>query len=188
MNIRNAIELHTDRLLLRPFQDGDVEDALAYRNDKEFARFLPHIPQPFTKRDAEEFVRRNMSELWEQFPTFAVVLSGKLIGTVNLNVDAKTRTAMLGYAIGRDWWNRGIATESARSTIAWGIETFGLARIWASTDLRNVRSLRVLEKLGMQREALRVNDHAGRDGELIDEVVYGINILKTAEPKAAADS
>ena len=43
------ILLRTERLTLRPFQDSDVEDALSYRDDPEFARFLPHIPQPFTR-------------------------------------------------------------------------------------------------------------------------------------------
>ena len=47
------ILLRTERLTLRPFQDSDVEDALSYRDDPEFARFLPHIPQPFTRRDAD---------------------------------------------------------------------------------------------------------------------------------------
>jgi RimJ/RimL family protein N-acetyltransferase len=168
--------LHSDRLLLRPFQPGDVEDALSYRDDREFARFLPHIPQPFTRRDAEAFVALNMSEPWERSPTFAVVLDGTLIGTVNFEVEAERRTAMLGYAIARAWWGRGIATEAARAAMAWAIETFGLVRIWASTDARNVRSLRVLEKLGMQREALRVGDHIGRGGETVDEVVYGLNL------------
>jgi [ribosomal protein S5]-alanine N-acetyltransferase len=83
---------------------------------------------------------------------------------------------MLGYAIGRAWWGQGIATEAARATMAWAIETFGLARIWASTDTRNLRSQRVLEKLGLQRETLRVGDHVGRDGVLVDEVVYGLKL------------
>src|SRR3954471_1148008 len=100
--------LHTDRLLLRPFQDSDVEDALSYRDDREFARFLSHIPQPFTRSDAEAFVKLNISESWDQSPTFAVVLDGTLIGTVNFEVEPETRTAMLGYAIGRAWWGRGI--------------------------------------------------------------------------------
>lgn len=39
----DRMELRTERLLLRPFQVGDVGDALAYRDDEEFARFLPHI-------------------------------------------------------------------------------------------------------------------------------------------------
>ncbi|HEV2294846.1 MAG TPA: GNAT family N-acetyltransferase [Tepidisphaeraceae bacterium] len=173
--------LHTDRLVLRPFQHSDVADAQSYRNDREFARFLPHIPQPFTRKDAEAFVALNMSEPWDRSPTFAVVLDGILVGTVNFEVDAKTRAAMLGYAIGRAWWGRGIATDAARAAMAWAIETFGLVRIWASTDARHVRSRRVLEKLGMQREGLRVGDHIGRAGETVDEVVYGLNLAPQDE-------
>ena len=84
-------ELHTDRLLLRPFHVGDVDDALAYRDDAEFARFLPHIPQPFTRADAEAFVALNISEPWDRSPTFAVVLGGRVIGTVNLEVDQEAQ-------------------------------------------------------------------------------------------------
>jgi RimJ/RimL family protein N-acetyltransferase len=173
------IVLHTERLTLRQFQDSDVEDALSYRDDPEFARYLPHIPQPFTSRDAEAFIALNMSEPWERSPTFAIVLEGTLIGTVNFEVDADTRTAMLGYAIGRAWWGRGLATEAVRTAIAWAVDTFSLVRIWASTDVRHVRSRRVLEKLGMQREEVRVGDHIGRAGELVDEVVYGLNLTST---------
>jgi RimJ/RimL family protein N-acetyltransferase len=151
---------------------------LAYRDDEEFSRFLSHIPRPFTRRDAEAFVAANMLEQWDRSPTFAVVRDGKVIGTVSLEVDPETRAAMLGYAIGRAWWGQGIATEAARAVIAWGIEMFGLERIWASTDARHVRSQRVLEKLGMQREAVRVEDHAGRDGELVDEVIYGLKLSR----------
>src|SRR5262245_37169318 len=95
-------ELRTERLVLRPFQATDVGDALAYRNDAEFARFLPHIPQPFTRQDAEAFVASNMSEPRERAVTFAVVLADRLIGTVNFEIDVEhRRTAMLGYAIRR---------------------------------------------------------------------------------------
>jgi [ribosomal protein S5]-alanine N-acetyltransferase len=153
-----------------------VEDALAYRNDKEFVRFLPHIPWPFTRRDAEAFVKLNMTEPWDQSPTFAVVLGQKVIGTVNVEVDAMKRTAMLGYAIGRAWWGQGIATEAASRTMRWAIEVFDLRRIWASTDVRHHRSQRVLEKLGMEREAVRIADHPGRDGEVVEAVVFGLNL------------
>jgi ribosomal-protein-alanine N-acetyltransferase len=172
--------LHTQRLLLRPFQSGDVDDALAYRNDAEFARFLPHIPQPFTRADAEAFVALNVAEPWDRSPTFAVVLGERVIGTVNLEVD--TRIAMLGYAIGRTWWGQGIATEAAHGVITWGISTFGLTRVWASTDVRHHRSQRVLEKLGLRRETIRPGLHPGRNGETIDEVVYGINLAPFAAP------
>jgi ribosomal-protein-alanine N-acetyltransferase len=149
-------QITTERLILRPFQTEDVEDALAYRDDVEFARFLVHVPQPFTRGDAEAFVARTMAEPWDRSPTFAVVLEGRVIGTVNFEVNATTHTAMIGYAIGRAWWGRGIATEAGRATMAWAIEGFDLARVWASTELGNVRSQRVLEKLGMRRESVRV--------------------------------
>lgn len=176
MTARPKIE--TERLLLRAFQASDVADALAYRDDQEFARFLLHIPQPFTRQDAEAFVALNMSEPWERAPTFAVVWQATVIGTVNLEVDTGARTAKLGYAIGRAWWGQGIATEATRAVVAWGTDAFDLVRICASTDTRNVRSQRVLEKLGMEREALRVADHVGRNGELADEVVYGLNLTR----------
>lgn len=54
-------------------------------------------------------------------------------------------------------------------------EAFSLAQVWASTDAQNLRSIRVMEKLGMQREAVRAGDHVGRDGALVDEVVYGMS-------------
>jgi hypothetical protein len=56
---------------------------MEYRNDAEFVRFLPHVPYPFTRADAERFVEVNMSEDWRRSPTFAVVFGGRLIGTAN---------------------------------------------------------------------------------------------------------
>ena len=83
---------------------------------------------------------------------------------------------MIGYAIGRAWWGQGIATEAARAAMAWAIDNFSLMRLSASTDARNGRSRRVLEKLGMQQEALRIGDHVGRAGVIVDEVVYGLHL------------
>jgi ribosomal-protein-alanine N-acetyltransferase len=170
-------ELRTARLLLRPFRDDDVPAALDYRNDPEFVRFLPHVPYPFTRSDAEQFVVLNMSEDWQRSTTFAVILDGWLIGTTNLEVDYPNRAAMVGYAIGRHWWGRGLAVEGARAAIAWGVGAFRLRRIWASTDARHTRSQRVLEKLGMQREEVRKSDRLGRDGQPVDEIVYGLKVF-----------
>jgi RimJ/RimL family protein N-acetyltransferase len=143
------VRLKTKRLLLRPFEEGDLGDCLEYRNDAQFARYLPHIPQPFTLLDAEAFVRQNMTESFEQSPTFAIVLKGKVIGTVNLEIDAPSRSAMLGYAIGRSHWGRGLATEAAEAVLSWAFVALRLERVWASTSAENVASQRVLMKLGM---------------------------------------
>jgi len=126
------IELRTERLLLRPYRFDDVEDELAYRSDPEFARYLYHLPQPFTRRHAEEMVAVNVSGPWEKYQTFAIVLNGRVIGDVSLEVDASNNIAMLGYAIGRDYWGKGITPEASRAVIDWGFETLQLAKIWAA--------------------------------------------------------
>jgi len=146
------VELRTANLLLRRFQEDDVDDALAYRDDPEFARFLPHVPQPFTRADAERFVATNMTEPWDTLPTFAIVLDHHVIGTVNLMIDPTTRVAMLGYAIARANWGRGLAREAARAVLDWAFAEHDLVEIWASTQVANVRSQRVMEKLGMTLE------------------------------------
>lgn len=159
-----------------PFRDDDVSDALEYRNDAGFVRFLPHVPYPFTRADAERFVATNMSEDWLRSPTFAVVLDGRLIGTANLEIDHENRTAVLGYAIGRAWWGRGLAAEAARAVVDWAIREFRLTRISASTDPRHTRSQRVLEKLGMHRESVRRDARVDRDGAAVHEVVYALSV------------
>jgi ribosomal-protein-alanine N-acetyltransferase len=157
-----VMEITTERLVLRPFRTDDLEDALAYRDDPEFSRFLPHIPQPFTRRDAEAFVSTNMTEPWDRSPTFAVVFEERVIGTVNFEVDARTGTAMIGYAIGQAWWGRGIATEAARAAMDWTIEEFGLPRSMACAPRREGRRRRTL-RLRARRRSERVARHAERD-------------------------
>jgi ribosomal-protein-alanine N-acetyltransferase len=144
-----SVELETARLRLRRFRAGDVDDALAYRDDPDFACYLPHVPQPFTRAHAEAFVAQNMSEPWATLPTFAVVLDERVIGTVSFEIDPAARTAMLGYAIARACWGRGLATEAAAAAVRWAFAAHDLVEIWASTDPRNARSRRVMEKLGM---------------------------------------
>jgi ribosomal-protein-alanine N-acetyltransferase len=157
------VELRTARLVLRRFQAGDVADSLAYRDDPEFARFLPHIPQPFTQAHAEEFVRVNMTEPWDTLPTFAVVHEGRVIGTVNFEIAGQV--AMIGYALARAHWGRGLATEAARAGIEWLLAEHDLVELWASTQVGNLGSRRVLEKLGMTL-----------DSETADKVRYSMRL------------
>jgi len=167
------VELRTNRLLLRQFRPDDVDDALAYRDDAEFSRYLPHIPQPFTRRDAEAYVAGNIADPWGQCPTFAVVFEGAEIGTVNFDVEPAHRIAMLGFAIGRAHWGRGIGAEAVRAAIAWSFDAFALAKIWATTGARNARSQRLMEKLGMRLEGRLRSHEQARDGRT-DKLYFGL--------------
>lgn len=81
--------------------------------------------------------------------------------------------AGLGYNVGRAHWVKGFATEAAAAVVAWGFETLHLQRIFATADARNLASIRVMRKLGMQHEAT-LRKHRFYRGEHADEVWYAI--------------
>lgn len=60
--------------------------------------------------------------------------------------------------------------------MTWARKEFGLRRIWASTDCRNERSQRVLQKLGFKREGVRLAQHPDRDGTSVEEAVFGLDL------------
>ncbi len=79
----------------------------------------------------------------------------------------------IGYVLARDAWGQGFATEAARALIAFGFDRLALHRIWATCDVDNVASARVLEKLGMRREG-HLRQSVRRRGEWRDCYLYAI--------------
>ena len=166
----SAPEIRTPRLILRPYRFDDVDAVLAYGSDEAWARYLD-VPQPYTRRSAEEDVARAILADAAS-PMWAIVHEGRVCGGITL-IDRGAATAELGYSLARPLWGQGIVTEAAAAVVAYGFDTLGLVRIYASTDVRNTPSWRVMEKLGMQREGV-LRRHRLIHGELVDEVFYGI--------------
>ena len=147
-------DLSTPRLKLRPFAPGDVDDVFEYAQDPEWAEYLlDSVPQPYTHRDADKFVADRMLAPKTQ-PSWAIVLDGAGIGGIILSIDSKHETGTIHYALARSHWGRGLMTEAAHAVVDWGFSRRGLARISSHADLRNRRSWRVMEKLGMTREGV----------------------------------
>ena len=164
-------ELRTDRLLLRPFHGDDVDDVFAYASDPEWGRHLP-VPQPYTRRDAEEFVTGATVPKPEQRLKWAIVHEGRVSGGIELRFRDHD-SAEIGYSLARPLWGRGLATEAAASVVGYGFEELDLARIWAAADVRNVASWRVMEKLGMRREG-QLRSRRVVHGERVDDVLYAL--------------
>jgi len=165
--------IKTDRLHLRPFQLGDVDDVFEYARDTEWARFLP-VPQPYQKTDAEQFVARQVLQDGQDNQVWAIEYEGTVIGGINIGFDVKNQVAEIGYSVARKHWGKGFTTEAAKAVID---EAFSagtdLRRIFARADARNTGSHRVMEKVGMTREGLLRQHALFRDGAT-DEVIYGI--------------
>ena len=168
--------LKTERLLLRPFELSDIDAVLEYANDPEWAEFLSDaVPQPYTRRDAEEFVAGKLLAPSGQF-SWAISLKGVGIGDITLRVDSKHDRGEIGYSLAKAHWGRGFTAEAARAVIDWGFAERGLHRISSNADIRNRRSWRVMEKLGMSREGLFLSHRKDpRPGyPRIDMVYYGL--------------
>ncbi|MCY3647811.1 MAG: GNAT family N-acetyltransferase [Chloroflexi bacterium] len=162
-------ELRTERLLLRPFRSGDVDDVFAYASNPEWSRYLP-VPDPYTRRDAEEFVAGCILVDGEKRFEWAVVHDGRVSGGVSLTI-RRPGVAELGYSIARPLWGQGFTTEAGLAVIAHAFEELGLVRIQAFADIRNAASWRVMEKLGMERIGVAHRDRLV-NGNRVDSVFY----------------
>lgn len=151
------MQLETDRLILREFQHDDWQAMAAYWRDPRYQRYYAEI------EDVEAVVRELVSRCIaaqdvepRRTYQFAVVRKdgGRLIGNCGIRVNApEHREANIGYELNPDAWGQGLATEAAREIVRFGFEDLGLHRIWAECNAENAGSVRVLRKLGMQREA-----------------------------------
>ena len=171
--VTGPVHLRTKRLLLRPFETADADAVFDYASDTEWARYLENVPQPFTRRDAEQRVARNMAESWETHPTWAIVFEQVVVGDIVLMIDRRNDIGELGYELARKHWGKGLVVEAAEAVIDWGFQERSLAKVFAQCDLRNTQSLRVMVKLHMTREGV-LRAHSKVHGQRVDDVFYGL--------------
>jgi RimJ/RimL family protein N-acetyltransferase len=168
--------LRTERLLLRPWVERDFEAFFELQRDEEVARWQYNEP-----RDAAEsrrvFDYRLMSyEMGGNFAWIAcaVVAEDEVVGDLTLNVRSEEhRGGELGFIVHPRHQGKGYATEAARALLAWAFEEVGFHRIYARHEPRNVASGRVLEKLGLRKEAHFVENEWVK-GEWQSDVVYAM--------------
>lgn len=166
--------IQTARLHLRPWRLDDVEDVLAYARDRDWSRYLHNLPVPYTRRDAEQFIARQVLLDPASHPSWAIDLGGTSIGGINLRLTHEHRLGEIGYSIARQYWNRGYASEAATAVIDAAFTSHSdLNRVRAFADARNTASQRVMEKVGMRKEGILRQNRVER-GQVVDEAWYGI--------------
>lgn len=165
--------IKTERMTLRAFSPDDVDAVLEYSDDPEWSQFQ-QVPSPFSRSDAEKRVAELIARDRNTQPTWAMTLDDEVIGIVRLSFECDHRIAVLGYGVQKKHWGEGLSGEAARSVVDHAFAKYEqLRRIRAQTDLRNVRSIRVLEKLGFMHEGtLRANTF--EKGQFVDEAVFGL--------------
>lgn len=101
-----------------------------------------------------------------------VTADNTLVGFARLGLTG-VHAAKLGYAIRRDRWNHGYATEAVRTIIEYGFVQLALHRISAAVGPLNTASIAVLNKVGMRKEGV-IRDHVFTNNEWRDSELYSI--------------
>lgn len=167
--------LDTERLVLRELRADDDRALHPLFADPEMMRYWgePHDSLAATTA----MVNRIIEAYWAQAGIeWAVTLrdGGELIGKVchHRLIKAHFRSE-IGYILARPHWGHGYVHEALRAIIAFGFDTLKLHSIEAQLDPNNVRSARVLERLGFVKEAhLRENYFV--HGGFVDTAIYSL--------------
>ncbi|WP_225821711.1 GNAT family N-acetyltransferase [Streptomyces naphthomycinicus] len=168
----------TERLVLRLFTPGDVDDRYAYQSLPEVARYL--YRPPLTREGCgESIAARAGGTAWTADGDgllLAVCRADEpgVIGEVVLTLrSAHARQAEIGWVFDPRYAGQGYATEAARALASVAFGRLGVHRLFARIDVLNTASVRVCERLGMRREAHLVDNDLDGD-RWGSEYVYAI--------------
>jgi [ribosomal protein S5]-alanine N-acetyltransferase len=143
--------INTSRLLIRQFQAQDDTSLYEYLSDPGIYRFEPGEPISLEKVKEMTLERAQGNDFW------AVVLKStqEMVGHLYFQQTEprKLLTWELGYIFNPRFHNQGYATESAAALVRYGFDHFGIHRVVARCNPENIASWKVLEKIGMRREA-----------------------------------
>lgn len=158
--------------VLRPWRSGDTAELVVNANSRKVWRNLTEsFPHPYTEGDAEQWIEIANSP--GRSTHLAIVLAERIVGGIGAiaGEGISQRTAQFGYWLGESHWGKGIASAAARAMVR-QLEVQGeFVRLEAPVFSWNRVSMRVLEKVGFQREGL-LRKSVSKDGEIIDSVMY----------------
>lgn len=180
MNLRDLDwPVHTERLSLRPVEPRDVEALWSYRSLEPVVRWMSSF-----QTDRDDFAEKILAPD-RRGKTLVVELGGTVIGDLMLDVvnawaqaevadRARGTQGQLGWCMHPDHAGRGYATEAVRELICIAFDDLGLRRLEAECFAVNEPSWRLMERVGMRREAYTVGESLHRSGEWYDGMMYAL--------------
>lgn len=166
--------LQTERLILSQLEEKDIPFIVELLQHRIFSDLTSNIPYPYVENDARSWVKMS-KEAFENNTGYTFAIrnkEGQIIGAIGLH-DRDDDKAELGYWIGVPYWNKGYVTEAAKAIIDFGFNELKLNKIFATHFPHNPASGRIMEKAGMEQEAVLIKE-VKKDGEYFDLVRYCI--------------
>lgn len=166
--------IETKRLILSRLEEKDIPFIVEFLQHRIYSDLTSNIPYPYTENDAKFWLKMS-KEAFDNKTGFTFGIRNKeeqLIGAIGLH-DREDDKAELGYWIAIPYWNKGYVTEAARAVINFGFKDLEINKIYATHFLHNPASGKIMEKIGMEQEAL-LKQHVKKDGEYYDLAMYSI--------------
>ena len=154
--VEPSIVCETSRLILRQFNESDVDPLLGFRGDPQVMRFS--IRGPETREDIQTKYLPGCLKRYSRdgLGQWAVVRKSDGICVGECGICAQEiegeREFEISYRMRRDCWGTGLATEAARACRDYGFKKAGLRRLISIIESENAASIRVAEKMGMTLE------------------------------------
>jgi RimJ/RimL family protein N-acetyltransferase len=176
--LRPEFPLATERLVLRPFEDGDLDAMFAMQSDPVVARFLYWEARTLDEVRAQLERIKPMTGIDAESDTLRLAAvrrdTGELVGDYSLRLASREhRQGEIGFITHPAHQGHGFATEGSIVLLRLGFEVLELHRIFGSCDALNVASARVMERLGMRREA-HFRENEIFKGTWGDELIYAM--------------
>lgn len=176
------MKLETNRLILREWDLGDVDDLVEGLNDLEVAKWLAFVPHPYTGAGAERWIayciKLSSEEKGRAAYHLAVELksTGKVIGGVSIDkINRMQGTAGGGIWINAKYQRMGYGSEAFGKRLAFAFEELQLRRLDNGYFKGNETSFRLQEKFGYKAEGVRRNAFVCMaNGEIMDEYTTGL--------------
>ena len=176
MPVLAPITLATDRLLLRPVEDGDAEAQFLIFSDPGVMRYFSSGPWAGIEQSHAAIVKSQAALRENEMLHLALVerASGVMVGSLKLYAfHDMNRRCDIGYALATAHQGKGYLSEAMQAVLAYGFTELNLHRIEADIDPRNTASAKLLQKMGFQKEGL-LRERWIVEGEICDTEFYGL--------------
>jgi len=168
------MEIKGDGFNLRELRLDDAASLQKHAdNIAIFNCLLDRFPSPYTLDDALAFIKLTQAD--EIQTKFAIDINSEVVGVIGIDLreDIYRKSALIGYWLGQEHWGKGIMPKAVKLVVDYGFANLDIVRLQAGVLGNNPKSMRVLEKAGLVKEAVCKNAIVKND-LILDEHLYAI--------------
>lgn len=169
------MELKSTGFKLRTWRLGDAPALQKFADNRSISDYLlDRFPSPYTIDDAISFIGSKL----QQRPAlnFAIEVNKEAAGIIGLEMrtDIYRKTPLLGYWLAEPYWGKSIMPEVVKLITTYAFEHLDIICIQANVLSKNPNSMRVLEKVGYEKQGI-LKHSVIKNNEVLDEHVYAID-------------